>query len=110
MKVRRAALGHVVEDSESLDAARDWPTVLSNGEKQRIAFVRLFVSGRDRPVVLLDNATNAVSCDLEQVLFSHARELHYALVSVSSRTPPLEGDTVLTFRGTQLVLPDPVSS
>jgi putative ATP-binding cassette transporter len=104
VEVRRATLSHVVEEAEGLDAVRDWPAVLSAGEKQRVAFVRLLVrrEAGDLPTVLLDNATHALSCDIEVALLQHLRDRQYAMVSVSTRAPALQGDVVYEVAGTRL--------
>lgn len=63
-------LGHL---SDRIDAATDWNTMLSGGEKQRLVFARLLVRLRvqvvEAPVVLLDEATSACSEQTEEHLY-----------------------------------------
>mmetsp|Transcript_29169 Transcript_29169/g.80045 ORF Transcript_29169/g.80045 Transcript_29169/m.80045 type:complete len:579 (-) Transcript_29169:126-1862(-) len=66
--LRHASLDHLVED---LHLCMDWATALSGGEKQRLVFARLLVrlAAAEAPVVLLDEATSAVSEAMEQQLY-----------------------------------------
>jgi len=73
--VLQAALGevklrHLVDQ---LDDAKDWNTMLSGGEKQRLVFARLLIRLRvqvaEAPVVLLDEATSACSEQTEEHLY-----------------------------------------
>ncbi|CAI6791933.1 AIF_HP2_G0051680.mRNA.1.CDS.1 [Saccharomyces cerevisiae] len=51
-----------------LDAIADWKDLLSGGEKQRVNFARIMFH---KPLyVVLDEATNAISVDMEDYLFN----------------------------------------
>ena len=57
--------------------------VLSPGEMQRIAFIRLFYH---RPqLAFLDEATSAISVDMEEILYKEALKLGITLISVGHR-------------------------
>jgi ATP-binding cassette subfamily D (ALD) protein 4 len=65
------------------DPGWSWYDVLSPGEMQRIAFVRLFFH---KPrVAFLDEATSALSIDVEKLLYERCRDLKMILVSVGHR-------------------------
>lgn len=67
----------------SLDSVEDWNDVLSGGEKQRVALVRLFYH---KPVFgVLDECTSAVSADVEAHLYERAREHGITLFTICHR-------------------------
>ena len=72
-----------------LDTHEPWDQVLSGGEKQRIAFVRLFLHRPD--IVIMDEATSALDPKSQAMLMDLVAERlpHAAIVSVSHR-PELE--------------------
>eukprot|EP00811_Abedinium_folium_P035569 NODE_8350_length_1502_cov_7.282182.p1 GENE.NODE_8350_length_1502_cov_7.282182~~NODE_8350_length_1502_cov_7.282182.p1 ORF type:complete len:472 (+),score=154.60 NODE_8350_length_1502_cov_7.282182:84-1418(+) len=82
----RAGLQFTVEGKvvrPKLDDVRDWQKDLSPGQKQKIAFARLFFH---RPkLVILDDCTNGVSPDVEQDLYGHCERLGLAVVSISHK-------------------------
>lgn len=62
-------LAYLPEREGGLDTRKEWKDVLSGGEKQRISIARLFFA-RSLPLVapdfvVLDEATSAVSSDVE---------------------------------------------
>ncbi|EDO14881.1 hypothetical protein Kpol_1012p10, partial [Vanderwaltozyma polyspora DSM 70294] len=66
-----------------LDVVADWKDVLSGGEKQRMNFARiLFHKPR---FVVLDEATNAISVDMEDYLFNLLRKYRFNFISISQR-------------------------
>jgi len=66
-----------------LDDVRDWQKDLSPGQKQRIAFARLFYH---RPsFVILDECTNGVSPDVEHDLYDRCAKLQLAVFSISHK-------------------------
>ncbi|KEP65952.1 UNVERIFIED_CONTAM: ABC transporter, ATP-binding domain-containing protein [Hammondia hammondi] len=80
--LRLVGLGHLLERfAETWEAWRDWNGVLSGGEKQRMAFARLFFH---QPVfAILDEATSAVSVDMESTLYRLCREKNITLITIS---------------------------
>ncbi|WP_133543452.1 ABC transporter ATP-binding protein/permease [Mesocricetibacter intestinalis] len=54
-----------------LDQEKDWQTLLSPGELQRVAFIRIFLAKPD--VVFLDETTSALDESTEHLLYSKIR-------------------------------------
>lgn len=68
-----------------LDEARDWSHVLSLGEQQRLAFVRIFL--RRPKWVFLDEATSAMDEDMEMKLYRRLTALPgVTVVSIGHRS------------------------
>jgi len=66
-----------------LDEVRDWQKELSPGQKQRVAFARLFFH---RPrIAVLDECTNGVSPDVEHDLYDRCAKLKLAVFSISHK-------------------------
>jgi len=66
-----------------LDDIRDWQKDLSPGQKQRLAFARLFYH---RPAfVVLDECTNGISPDVEHDLYDRCTKLNLAVFSISHK-------------------------
>jgi putative ATP-binding cassette transporter len=83
----RRALNEVVLShlSDRLDETRDWATVLSPGEQQRVAFARILLT---KPrAVFLDESTSALDEGLEYTLYEVIRSQcpDTIVVSVSQR-------------------------
>nr|KAJ3418089.1 hypothetical protein HK105_000358 [Polyrhizophydium stewartii] len=65
------------------DAVKEWKDVFSGGEKQRVQLARLFYH---KPrFAVLDEATSAVSTDVEALLYSSAKEAGMTLITISHR-------------------------
>ncbi|CAB4253237.1 similar to Saccharomyces cerevisiae YPL147W PXA1 Subunit of a heterodimeric peroxisomal ATP- binding cassette transporter complex (Pxa1p-Pxa2p) [Maudiozyma barnettii] len=65
------------------DERADWKDVLSGGEKQRVNFARILFH---RPrFVVLDEATNAISVDMEDYLFQLLRTYNFNFLTISQR-------------------------
>lgn len=76
-------LGYLVEREGGFDARKEWKDVLSGGEKQRMGFARV---GYWKPGwVVADEATSAVSADVEGVLYERCKEWGATLIVVSTR-------------------------
>ncbi|GAV50068.1 hypothetical protein ZYGR_0S02020 [Zygosaccharomyces rouxii] len=66
-----------------MDAVADWKDVLSGGEKQRMNFARILFH---RPrFVVLDEATNAISVDMEDYLFNLLKRYRFNFITISQR-------------------------
>ncbi|ETW87611.1 ABC transporter [Heterobasidion irregulare TC 32-1] len=73
----------VVEREGGWDAAREWRDALSGGDKQKIAWARLFY--HKPKYAVLDEATSLVPADIEGLMMDHATELGITLLTVSHR-------------------------
>lgn len=72
--------------SDSLDVVNDWSKVLSLGEQQRIAFVRILVNKPD--IIYMDESTSALDESMEQHLYNMLINAlpNSAIVSVGHRS------------------------
>jgi len=73
----------VVEREGGWDAAREWRDALSGGDKQKIAWARLFY--HKPKYAVLDEATSLVPTEVEGMMMNHATELGITLLTVSHR-------------------------
>lgn len=96
--LKRVYLSDVANRKGGLDAVQDWAEVLSGGQKQRLGFSRLLFHRPD--YAILDEASSAVSIDVEQLLYKAVKDSGTTLISVSHR-PSLWSfhDKVLAFDG-----------
>ena len=76
-------LGTLVDREGGWDSEREWRDALSGGDKQRIAMARLFYHAPR--YAILDECTSALSLDVEQKLYIHAKKLGITLLTVSHR-------------------------
>ncbi|RNE99962.1 adenosinetriphosphatase [Trypanosoma rangeli] len=76
-------LSGVVEREGGLDAEKEWGEVLSGGEQQRIALVRVVV--HCPKFVFLDECTSAISQDVEPLLYGMLQRRGVTLITVSHR-------------------------
>lgn len=67
----------------SLDVMRDWASVLSLGEQQRLAFARLAI-GKPK-LAILDECSSALDVDSEKRLYSHLQNGSIGYISVGHR-------------------------
>jgi vitamin B12/bleomycin/antimicrobial peptide transport system ATP-binding/permease protein len=81
--LKKVGLGHLVEH---LDEERSWDQTLSGGEKQRLAFARIFLHRPD--IIVLDEATAALDSQSEgQLMGLLSREFEHAtVISVGHRS------------------------
>ncbi len=97
--VSQLALGNVIDDRicelletfgllhlaelHQLDAAKNWEDLLSLGEQQRVAIIRLIMH---RPALaILDECTSAVSEAQQETFYRLLRSLKIAYISVGHR-------------------------
>lgn len=78
-------LDGLLDRENGLDSTshRSWYDVLSPGEMQRLSFVRLFY--HQPKMAVLDEATSAVSIDVEDILYRECIRLKIAMVSAGHR-------------------------
>lgn len=79
-----------LDPTKGLDATRDWASMLSLGEQQRLAFARLVLS---RPsLAVLDESTSALGVEDERKMYQLIRNTmpDLALISVGHRPSLLE--------------------
>eukprot|EP00929_Paragymnodinium_shiwhaense_P063560 TRINITY_DN31753_c0_g1_i1.p1 TRINITY_DN31753_c0_g1~~TRINITY_DN31753_c0_g1_i1.p1 ORF type:complete len:687 (-),score=143.63 TRINITY_DN31753_c0_g1_i1:488-2548(-) len=82
----------------TLDDVRDWRTDLSPGQRQRIAFARLFY--HKPSFVVLDECTNGVSPDVEHDLYDRCSKLGLGIFSIAHKNElKLFHDYELNFKG-----------
>lgn len=84
--LREVRLDYLLKRDRGLnyfDAVTDWKDILSGGEKQRVNFARIMFH---RPrFVVLDEATNAISTDMEDHLFTMLKRYRFNFISISQR-------------------------
>jgi putative ATP-binding cassette transporter len=70
------------------DTIHDWPSVLSLGQQQRLAFARILLS--QPAYAMMDEATSALDIDNERDLYSLLADMQSVYVSVGHRPSLLE--------------------
>ena len=76
-------LAYIPDREGGLDTVKEWKDVFSGGEKQRMQLARLFYH---RPrFAVLDEATSAVSVDVEGLLYTTAKDLDITVITISHR-------------------------
>lgn len=76
------------------ETKKDWTNCLSGGEKQRINLARLLY--HSPRFAVLDEATSAVSADIEGTIYQEAKKMGITLITISTRP------TLLKFHSHQL--------
>ncbi len=76
-------LGDLPQRVGGLDAERNWPEMLSQGEQQRLAFARLLLN---KPrFAVMDEATSALDADNEAMLYERLSSSPMVLITVAHR-------------------------
>ncbi|KAL9053807.1 MAG: hypothetical protein Q9162_004526 [Coniocarpon cinnabarinum] len=78
-----ARLGYLPDREGGWDTRKEWKDVLSGGEKQRMGFARLLY--HEPRYAVLDEATSAVSSDVEGLLYETAKNRDITLITISTR-------------------------
>ena len=86
--LQKVNLANLADRVGGLDVERDWPTVLSLGEQQRLAFARILLS--QPRYAMLDEATSALDVNNERELYELIREMGVVYVSIGHRPSLLE--------------------
>ncbi|MEM9903965.1 MAG: ABC transporter ATP-binding protein/permease [Cyanobacteria bacterium P01_D01_bin.44] len=81
-------LGGLSERFSGLDTIHDWPSVLSLGQQQRLAFARVLLS--QPRYVMLDEATSALDIENEHHLYRLLANMQAVYVSVGHRPSLLD--------------------
>ncbi|KAI5286591.1 hypothetical protein KEM52_001937, partial [Ascosphaera acerosa] len=76
-------LGYLPAREGGWDTRKEWKDVLSGGEKQRMALARLLY--HEPRYAFLDEATSAVSSDVEGLLYDAAKRHGITLITISTR-------------------------
>ncbi|KAF7310570.1 Adrenoleukodystrophy protein [Mycena chlorophos] len=76
-------MSSIVDREGGWDAAKEWRDALSGGDKQKIAWARLFY--HHPKYAILDEATSLVPQDMEGMMMQHASKLGITLLTVSHR-------------------------
>ena len=76
-------LGYLVEREGGWDTRKEWTSVLSGGEKQRISFARILY--HEPSYCIIDEGTSAVSSDVEGILYEKCKQAGTTLLTISTR-------------------------
>ena len=76
-------LGYLVEREGGWNTRKEWTSVLSGGEKQRISFARILY--HEPAYCIIDEGTSAVSSDVEGLLYEKCKAMGTTLLTVSTR-------------------------
>ncbi|KAI5963482.1 PXA1 [Candida pseudojiufengensis] len=76
-------LEYLLKREGNFNVVKDWKDVFSGGEKQRISIARILF--KNPKLVILDEATNAVSTDVEDYLFELLKLKKIPFITLSHR-------------------------
>lgn len=84
-------------EKNGFESVKEWKDVLSGGEKQRVAFARLYY--HKPKFAILDECTSAVSVDIIDHMYAQAKEMGITLITVSHSKGLVKfHDYIITFR------------
>ena len=86
--LQQVNLEELPERFGGMDTIHDWPSVLSLGQQQRLAFARVLLS--QPAYAMLDEATSALDIQNERYLYSLLAEMQVVYVSVGHRPTLLD--------------------
>jgi putative ATP-binding cassette transporter len=96
--LKKVGLGHLVE---RLDEEGPWNQILSGGEKQRLAFARIFLNRPD--IIILDEATAALDFQggdrLMELLFREFKDATVVSIGHRSELEPFHNRKIVFERG-----------
>lgn len=76
-------LDYIPDREGGMDVIKEWKDVFSGGEKQRVQLARIFYH---KPrFAILDEATSAVSNDVEALLYTSTKEAGITMITISHR-------------------------
>ena len=81
--LQRVRLGDLLERHD-LDDTKDWTSILSLGQQQRINFARLLLRPKSE-LALMDECTSACDVHSESLLYEHLQKQLHSYVSVGHR-------------------------
>ncbi|KAI9103745.1 ABC transporter transmembrane region 2-domain-containing protein [Phlyctochytrium arcticum] len=81
--LKKVYLEYIPAREGGWDAVKEWKDVFSGGEKQRMQIARLFY--HQPRFAVLDEATSAVSNDVEALMYSTAKDEGITLITISHR-------------------------
>ncbi|VEU23149.1 DEKNAAC104037 [Brettanomyces naardenensis] len=67
----------------SVDGKKSWFSLLSGGERQKVVFTRILF--HNKPFVVMDEPTSAISYDYEDSLFEFLRKKNITLITITNR-------------------------
>ncbi len=85
--LQQVNLSHIAERF-NFDIIKDWSTILSLGEQQRLAFARLLLAKSQ--YAILDEATSALDNDNEELLYRQLQKQGITAISIGHRSSLLE--------------------